>query len=636
MADTAAAKAPTPAAAGPTAGSPAGPTVGSPGAIAGWLAALSFVVLVHGVWWVGGDTVVHFGNLADSDGYARLLRVERLLAGTGWFDVGQPRANWPFGGALHWTRPLDVLLIAVALPMQPFLGMAKALYWSGAFVGPLLHLGAAAALAWAARPLIGGTAALIAAGLTATQFGVLGYATIGHADHHVLLALLAVVAFGFTVRALAADAGTRPAVLAGLALAAGNWVGAEAQIPAALSMVALGLAWVAGDGRAGEKSLGLVLGLVGGLAAAILIERGPAGFFAVEYDRVSVVHLTQAALIAVFWSAVASLRRRGREPTGPMTRLLAAVGAAAVALLVMRFIFPRILVNPLKDFDPVILRIFDGVSEYAPIADVWHFLLYVGSVLPALPWMLRRFRREWAGAGRWAWFLVASAAAVYVVLALGWIRWSLYAGLFLLVGLADLIVAVDAAIDRRYALPERLPVKIAAVVLLAVGPLVAGTAGVLATGEPGADAKTMPKLLADDPRPCPVKRLSRFLETPPWRDRPRAILASANAGAELLYRTRHRVTSTLHHRNAPGILDGVRILGGTDAAAIRELIGKRQVELIVLCRFGADDVYFWKGRGDDVFYRRLERGDLPAWLAEVALPADLKPWFRLFRVTGPG
>ncbi|MBI2585850.1 MAG: hypothetical protein HYW28_08260 [Rhodospirillales bacterium] len=593
---------------------------------------LAFVALVHGAWWLFGDTVVHYGNLADSDGYARLLRVERLIETGDWLDSSLPGANAPYGGSLHWTRLFDVMLIALALPLMPLLGVKAALYWSGAMISPLLHLGTAATLAWAAMPLIGRAATLVAGGLTATQFGVLGYATIGHADHHMLLGLIAVAAFGFAVRALTGmqGEGRRHELAAGAMLAVGNWVGTEAQIPAALTILVVGLPWLRGEAGAGERSLALALGLFGGLALALLVERGPAAYFAVEYDRISVVHLTQAALVAAFWAVAASLRRRGREPQGMISRLLAAVGGAALALALLRLFFPRVLVNPLKDVDPLVLTIYDAISEYAPIADVAHFLLYLGMAVLALPWGITRLRRCWSGKGRWAWLLLMVSAAVYLALALSWIRWSLYAVLFLIPIVADLMISADAAIDRRFAPPKRLPIKLAAMVLLAVGPLAVGAAGVIASKP--AEAAPPPPPLAGDPRPCPVQAMARFLEAPPWSEQTHTILASANFGAEILYRTRHRVTAIIHHRNAAGILDGVRILGGSDAITVRELIGKRRIDLILLCRGGADDAYFQMNKGDAVFYRRLKRGDLPQWLREVTLPADLKGRFQLFEV----
>ncbi len=54
-------------------------------------AVVGFVAMVHVIWWLLGDTVVAYGNLVDSDGYARLVRVERLLETGAWFDSSLPR-----------------------------------------------------------------------------------------------------------------------------------------------------------------------------------------------------------------------------------------------------------------------------------------------------------------------------------------------------------------------------------------------------------------------------------------------------------------------------------------------------------------------------------------------------------------
>ena len=599
---------------------------------ASWPVAAMFacVAAVHLVWWLFGDFIVRYGNFADGDSYVRLVRVERLLETGGWFDTSLPRVNPPYGGSLHWTRLFDVLLIALAMPLEPLLGVKRALYWSGAVISPLLHLGAAAAVAWAAAPLIGRAAAVVAGALTAVQFGVLGYAIVGHADHHVLLGLVAVVAFGFSARALLAEGtGVRPALAAGAALAVGTWVGTEMQIPMALCMLGLGVPWVAGDAGAAERSLALALGLVGGLAATLLIERGPAAYFAVEYDRVSVVHLTQAALIAVFWSAVASLSRRGREPGSAVGRLIAALVGAALVAMAMRLLFPKILVDPLKDFDPAIVDLFAVIFEYQRIGDGGHFALYLGAAALALPWTLRRLVREWPDRRRWPWALLAASTLVYAAMALNWVRWSLYASLFSVVAVADLMAWLDARIDRRLAYPGRIAAKVAVMVLLAAGPLVAGTAWVQA-------AKPAPKAMFaavdGDARPCPLQPLAKVLSAPPWGDRQHTVLTSADFGAELLYRTRHRVTATLHHRNAAGILASVRVFRGTDAARARALIASHQIDLVVVCRHAGRDTFFTDDAGDASFARRLVRGDAPPWLDEVTLPDGLKDRFRMFRV----
>ncbi len=611
-------------------------------------AVVGFVAMVHVFWWLLGDTVVAYGNLVDSDGYARLVRVERLLETGAWFDSSLPRANWPYGGALHWTRLFDMLLIALALPLMPALGVKAALYWSGAVISPILHLFTAAAVAWAARPLIGRPGALIAGALTAVQFGVLGYATLGHADHHMLFGLIAVLAIGFSVHALTGTGPTgspgRHAAWAGVVLAAGFWLGAEMQVTAALCLTVLGLKWVfEGGPRPGlnlspNLSLNLSLGLLAGVAVALAVERGP-GFFDVGYDRISIVHLTLAALLAAFWWGVVRLDGRGlvgRGPAGVPGRLAVAVAGAAAVLAVMWLLYPKVFVNPLKDFDPVILEIFDSVSEYGAIKDVPHFLLYAGASLFAGPWALWRLKTK-TGGDRWAWLLLAVSTLVYLVFALNWIRWSLYVGLFLAIVLADLAVWVDGAANRRFPFPRRMLVKVPVVVLLTVGPLAAGTALVYAQGAEDRainEARAPSPALSEgaDPRLCPVQAMARYLEQPPWVDRPRTILASVNFGAELLYRTRHRVTATLHHPQAAGILDSVRILGGVDDGKILKLVRQRQIDLILICEHSADDGYFLMGGGDRILYKRLERGEFPEWIVEVGLPRDLRQGFRLFEI----
>ena len=601
-------------------------------------AVASFIALIHVAWWFVGDTIVVNGNLFDGDSYARLVRVERLVETGGWFDSSLPRANAPFGGSLHWTRPFDVMLIALAMPLEPLLGFKQALFWSGAMISPLLHVLVAMATLWASLPLLGRAGAAIAGALTAAQFGILGYATVGHADHHMLFALLAVGAFGFTVRALlAAENGGRPAFWAGVVLAAGFWVGTEAQVTIALCVLAAGLAWVAGVPESPRTNQRLALGLALGVALALFAERGPAGYLDVQYDRLSIVHLTSVVLLLAFWSGVAAFAGRGEDrPGSPGARLGMRLGAgvlgAAAVVGVTGVLFPEVLVGPIDQYDPELRAIHATVPEFAPIADVPHFLILLGTVVFAAPWAAWRLREAWPHPKFWAWFLFAAALAVYMAFAVSWVRWSLYAGLVLSVFLADLMVAADAAIDRRFVLPRRLLVKIAAMLILAAGPLVAGVAGVRGGTSASATAPEDTVSVAGDPRPCPLQAMSRQLNAPPWGTRPRTILASANFGAELLYRTPHKVLGTFHHPNTPGILDSVRILGGAEESATLALIRKRKIDLILICLHSGRAGYI-KGRDDEgILYRRLEDGNLPGWLREIEVPGNLGRAFRLFEV----
>jgi len=80
------------------------------------------------------------GDLADSDCYMRLVRVRQLWTTGRWYDSTIPRSNVPYGEELHWTRPLDLLLLLGAAPASLVVGFNEALFGWGVAVSPLLLL----------------------------------------------------------------------------------------------------------------------------------------------------------------------------------------------------------------------------------------------------------------------------------------------------------------------------------------------------------------------------------------------------------------------------------------------------------------------------------------------------------------
>ena len=129
------------------------------GAIA--LRFISVLTLLAAQVWMAerNDGAVFRGELFDSDSYMRLVRVRNLMAGGDWHDRTIPRANAPYGHSLHWTRPLDVLLVAGATMLTPILGTANGLHQAGVWLSPLLHLETLSALfGWRQRPRPAGQA----------------------------------------------------------------------------------------------------------------------------------------------------------------------------------------------------------------------------------------------------------------------------------------------------------------------------------------------------------------------------------------------------------------------------------------------------------------------------------------------
>ena len=94
------------------------------------------------------------GELLGPDSYMRVVRVQEFLAHGQWHNSDIARANAPYGDALHWTRPFDLLLLAIAAPVALFTGWGSALFWASAIVSPLLLLASGLALIWAMTPVI--------------------------------------------------------------------------------------------------------------------------------------------------------------------------------------------------------------------------------------------------------------------------------------------------------------------------------------------------------------------------------------------------------------------------------------------------------------------------------------------------
>ena len=267
-----------------------------------WL-PLALLVVAHVALAAHGGSALRRGELVGTDGYMRLVRVEALYETGDWHDIVVRRSNAPYGEALHWTRPFDVLLLAGAVPLAPILGFRTALYWWGTFISPVLHILTMLALLWAARPLFDRQGLVYLGVLAVAQPALLFYFVTSRPDHHGLIGLLFVVGLGFVLRLLGRPFQAGTAIASGAAAAALLWVSVEGLLPVAVFLGATGLAWIGGKEAFARKNLLFSAALVAGLAVALFVERPLAGLGAEEYDRFSLVHVFVFATIAGFWLA---------------------------------------------------------------------------------------------------------------------------------------------------------------------------------------------------------------------------------------------------------------------------------------------------------------------------------------------
>ncbi|MEM9073600.1 MAG: hypothetical protein AAGE52_34230 [Myxococcota bacterium] len=542
-------------------------------------------------------------DLVDTDSYMRVVRVRALLEGdNGWFDGSEHRSG--AGHTMHWSRTLDVLMILLAAPFLVAMSTAEAIYIAALAVGPLLHLALAFAVAWALRPLLTRPATYLAGLAIAAQPGILSYAAVGRADHHVLIVIPAVLLVGATLRVLVDDR-KHAAFWGGVFAGTGLWISTESLLPIVLSLAGLSLHWLWKGGAQGAR---FAASFACSCAAFALLERG-LDLGSVEYDRLSLPHLVLACSLALGWAALA-------HPTLQKTLARRAVAgfliAGSIAALMAVF-FPAFFQGPFASV-PAVLQghWLDRVDELRPLAEMsaTDMLLLLGVVLvalPALAWVVRKER----GTPRFAgWIFLSAWVGVFSAVALIHVRFVVYP--------EALASAPLAAFVATHLGEERVSLgrSLTRVGLLAV--LVAGFAALAGVASLVLD----PAEASASGAPCSVASVASQIP------QGAVVLASIDLGPELLYRTGASVVASPYHRNVEGILDTRRALNGPWPAS-REILTARRITHVLLCA-SQDEVELGDSTPDSTRARLLS-GELPEEIAQVATPSA-PPSMALFRV----
>jgi hypothetical protein len=599
------------------------------------------------------------GALVDTDAYMRLVRVRELAETGRWFDASVPRSNWPYGETLHWTRPLDALLLLGTWLVTPLFGFERALHLAGVFASPLLLLAICFATGWAGRPFTGPTIRWIAWIAVLVQPIVVAYGFPGRPDHHALILLAFVLAFGAAVRALEEPGRARWAVGAGVAAGVGLWVSPEFLIALAVLLLGGVLAWILAGEPYERVALRFTASLAASTAAALLLERG-LDLAPIAYERISVVHVVVTGLAVGFWSVAGALGSR-KLLVGRRSRMAAAAAGGAICLTLLGIVFREFYRGPMVDFRHPLVRFWlSRVSELRPLllpvdADGRRmFLVNVGSSLFLVPFFAARVWRARGRDLRGGHLLMGIALAAFFPLALYQVRWVTYVQLLLAILLAELIAVVRETLRRRAPRGLAHLARAACTAALLGGPLslalwatghpeglgqgLGGEPGVAPPGAlggaaPGADeGPDEPSLVP----PCDFAALARYLaDDPGLGARPRTVAALMDAGPALLYLSRHRVLST-PYGNESGLVASHELLNATDDVRARAVAAEREVDLLLLCPSRERGFFVpVTAEGDSTLYGRLLDGRPPDWIEPLALPDSLRG-ARLFGVWRPG
>lgn len=584
--------------------------------------------LLQGVFLLASDTSPLHGRLTDTDSYMRLVRVTELVDEGDWYDITVDRGNAPYGDELHWTRPLDVLVIAAAAPLAPFVDRDDALFWGGAALCPLLLLAALFALAWAAAPLVGPFSPLLIAAFLVNP-ALMGVFQPGRLDHHALQILLFVVIIGFGVRAVR-EASLRPAIAAGAVGAVGVWVSIEMLIPLAALVAVLGLQWIGGRRQAAGAGLALAAASVGTLAVALAIERTPSDWSSTDLDRLSSVHVAMLAALAFGWLAICVADRRPRLAGSPLRRSVSAAGAAGATVVLLAVIAPRAFLGPDADIDPALRPIWlDKVVEMRPLlpsspSGIGPLLLFAGQALLAVPTAVVVLYRHRAGPLLAAWAFVALLLAGYLVLTLQHARTAAFLAVPAIIFLVEGLLQLRRWLERLDSARLRAAAWAGASVGVVVGFLVLGGAVTAAAIEPD---KGLPS------EPCYVDQVAPFLSDPSGLGaRQSTIAAYIDLGPQILHFTRHAVLAGPYHRNATGILDLHTLFTATDARP-RAIVEERGIDLVLLCASDGERAFFADPEPvPGSLYDQLLANAPPPWLDRVDLPEPAASRFILYRV----
>lgn len=555
--------------------------------------------------------------LCDTDPHMRLVRVEQLAETGDWYDNVIHRSNAPYGETLHWTRPLDILLLLGAFILKPFLGFHDALGWWGVAISPILGVVSLLALYWAVKPALKENERYLLILLFLAQPLLTMAFNIGRPDHHSLLALIFCILLGCLYRIIGLqDNSKKFSQITGLLAGIGVWISVEFLVAVFWIIATLTLLWIFRGQRYSRRLFDFSLSLFFSTCVFLLAERPLTQIMVQEYDRISVVHVFVFLVVAV-----CSLIMSRIKATTAGSRTLAAGLAALGGFLVLWHFIPDFFQGPYSQVDPTVARIWlSRVKEVQPMLKVNLVIqvLFIGPLVFSLLFLLWAIIRVKDDESRIYLAPLLVGLPMFAALTFYQIRWIYYSNVFILIGLVLLLNSLFQVIARIQSPFRQRFTRIMIILLFCTGFYVTGVLADNYYGDP--DTNSYEVIL----RP-----LCEWLNHYPAS----TILMDQDFGPEILYRTSHSVIATPYHRNTTGILYSYEVMGTPNLDTVHKMLAERNVNLIVLCPQSSESGMFRSQTDEGItFYGRLLAGDIPVWLDKVELPEDLEQDYLIFKV----
>ena len=565
------------------------------------------------------------GELLGTDGYTRLNRVQFIYDQGTWNNSIYPRSNAPYGESIHWTKPMDLLLLAGATVFSLVLPFSTALHLWGVMISPLLHMVAFVGLFCLMRQRVDRLGIILFAILFQLQPILTGYFMVGRPDHHsLILAIFSWFLVGLHW-GMENPRNVRSLILIGCLGALGLWVSVEFLVPIGVFLAAYTLVWI----WEGKAKIAPILTIMGSLfvfsALFFGVERIGENWSLIEYDRISLPHELVLGQIFVVWMSIFYIGKKTSFLSTPINRAAIIGVGTIVATTVQWYVFPGFFHGPLVDMDPAVRQlVWDHVAETQPLVG-GDAMVGVGIGILALPFLVWSFSQENTLWRKYQCLLLFIGAGIFIPLTLYESRWAPYASIMLLIPYVELVRRALGWVETRWESMRGEALSLVFALVLLFWPVTVGS--VMAIDEP----TEKPTTLGGN---CPVRPLSEYLTVLNPQDQPaKTILAFKDFGPELLYRTSYNIIGTPMHRNVEGLRDMLAIMKASDLAQAQDLIQHRKIDFIVICpNLGLESRVYRTDSGESTFYEALLKPVPPKWLREIPLQDQLEQSFRLFQV----
>jgi hypothetical protein len=574
------------------------------------LCALGFFLLnatlgIYSLWDARGD----------HDSLLRLVQVRDLLHGQSWFDPTQYRMGPEGGFAMHWSRLVDLPIVAVIALLHsaglnmPWAEMAALVTWP-----LLLFIVSVYLIIRAAHALAGERAVLPAAAVGA---GALHYTSIfppGALDHHNIQLVLTLTA---VVSLLEADASNRKSAIAGVSAALMLAIGMETAPYVAVTGAFVATRFLVHGRAFARETADFGFAFAGVAAAAFFLTVRPADWFDAQCDAFSSAQLSVATIGGGGLGLMALTPALGLVPIRA-----AALGSLAVVIATLvAFAFPQCLAAPYAELDPRLIHFWLSiVPEARSFGDILVqnpkiLLPYYATPIIAGVALAMRIRSGGYNHGN---ALIGTFLAAAFIVSL----WQQRGAMFSLPVAAIVLATWIASLREAAVAFSSANLRLAVVWLFSFSHVWAAGSSLMAS----AVARGVSRQVEAVPTCYRDSDFAKLATLPSGN-----VVAISNLGAAILAHTPHRVFSGPYHRNVAGNLAALDILMGspeTVEARAREI----RADYVALCR-GNPETGSIIGWAPQSLLATLVSSQVPGWLEPVSGTSGEA--LEIYRVTAP-